>query len=283
MSLLANMRMYSTTPGVADLWCALAARVAELSGVPLAMFDHRPPAPMSELWQRRDLGLVQMCGWPFWNTEPRPQIVAAIIPADPLAEGRPVYWTDMIVAADHRASSLEETFGGTIAWTDAMSHSGLNAPRRLILETVGNGEQMPYRKAVGPVVTPAGAIEAVCSGQADVAGLDGYYHLLLQTHDPLRAARIRTIARTSTAPIPPLVAAHDVPQAAVSALSGAILALHNYPSMRKILEALRIESFARIEPEAYRLTQDWAREACQSGLSVAPGYGEPPVPSEVTA
>lgn len=271
--LVANMRMYSASPEVGRLWKKLAERVADLSGVPLEILDHPPPKPLSELWRRMDMGLVQMCGWPFWCADPSPQIVASVVPDSRLAGGRPVYWTDMIVSANSRAERLEDTFGGTIAWTQRMSHSGFNAPRYFLLSNNFRLNAAPYARSLGPVETPAGAIEAICAGEADVAGLDGYYHLLLQEHDPRRAAQIRVIARTPCAPIPPLVASSNIPGEVKSALSSTMLSLHVDSKMAELLESLKIQRFVLPNPEDYRLTQDWADFAKKCRISIAPDCG----------
>lgn len=67
-ALIANARMYSVAPGATAAWKRLFALVAERSGVPLKVIDHAFPQKLSELWQREDLALTFMCGWPFVRT-----------------------------------------------------------------------------------------------------------------------------------------------------------------------------------------------------------------------
>lgn len=272
--LLANMRMYSVSTSVAAFWKRLADRVAAISEIPICYFDHPSPAPMTDLWKREDMGLVQMCGWPFWMARPRPQIIAAAVLDCDLADDRPDYWTDMIVAAENPAMSLEDTFGGTIAWTERHSQSGFNAPRALVLDTIGSSGTTPYKAAFGPVVTPAGAIDAVCSGKADVAGLDGYYHLLLKVHKPEVAARIKTIARTRRYPIPPFVASAEVGKLQVRKLSRAMVDLSADRIAHPILQVLRIRQFVVPDERIYEATAACARKAQDCSVKVADCYGE---------
>ena len=267
MRLTANMRMYGATAEVAALWAALAEWVSRASGVPLELIAHPPPAPIDTLWTRPDMGLVLMCGWPFQRAVPSPQIVAAAVPASPIAEGRAVYWTDMIVAAERPARTLADSFGGRIGYTVDGSHSGTNAPRHLLAAHGSTDAQPLYRESVGPLITPAGAIEAVVRGRCDVAPLDGFFHLLIQKHDLERAATIRTVARTPVAPMPPFVAAPGVPPETVAALAEALCAAHLESEPAALLAALAIARFTVPDPADYALTERWAADAAARGLT----------------
>ena len=72
----------------------------------------------------------------------------------PRRRGRAVYWTDMVVKADRPFRTLEDTFGGRIAFTAKDSHSGFNAVRRLLMQHVSARPDAVYSSAIGPLVTP---------------------------------------------------------------------------------------------------------------------------------
>lgn len=258
--LIANARMYAATPSVADAWGRLFAAVATRSGVPLEVIAHNAPAPLDALWARRDMGAVFMCGWPFRRTDPPPAPVAAPVPED---EDGPVYRTDFIARTDGPIRRLEDAFGGVMAWTAEGSHSGWNAPRRLLADHAGGGAL--FARTIGPVVTPRGAIEAVLSGEADVAPLDGYFHALLRRHEPETAAKLRIVARTVPAPIPLLVASREAPAEAVDCLRRALVSLHGDEEGRALLAPLALSRFAEVDPEAYALTERWTAEAEAAG------------------
>ena len=81
MQLIANTRMYGVGERCRRLWNELVTHISDDSGVPLDILEHAAPSPMADLWNRPDMGLVQMCGWPFWRAKPQPSLVAAPVPA----------------------------------------------------------------------------------------------------------------------------------------------------------------------------------------------------------
>ena len=112
--------------------------------------------------------------------------------------GQPVYWTDLVVAADapyrraprylrqahrvdHRGFAIRLAGAATAA--RAVCHGAIGAPL--------------FAEAVGPLVTPRNVALAVAEGRADVGPLDSYAHDLLRTHEPALAAALRVIARDS--------------------------------------------------------------------------------------
>ena len=88
---------------------------------------------MRHLWRRADVGCVQMCGYPIATAIADVIPLASPIPAVPWSNGEAVYRTDLIVRADAPYEALKDSFGDTIGWTVAHSHSGFNALRYHLL------------------------------------------------------------------------------------------------------------------------------------------------------
>lgn len=256
--------MYNATPGVATLWRELLERVSAKSGVGLDVIDYPAPAPLSDLWRREDMGCVFMCGWPFRRFAPRPRIVAAPAPEPDYCSG-PNYCSVMVVQNCSNFQSLQDTFGGRIAWTDEGSHSGFNAPRKLLLSYAKRGDPL-YVESIGPVLTPRASINAVIEGRADVAPVDSYFFQLLTRHEPETVAKVRVVARTECAPIPVLVAAPGVPGETLAALRNALTGVGDDPVLAPLLRQLCLTGFEAVgDPERYALTEDWDRAARAAG------------------
>ncbi|MEM8663496.1 MAG: PhnD/SsuA/transferrin family substrate-binding protein [Pseudomonadota bacterium] len=268
MTLKANTRMYNLTPAVEAAWGRLVAAVSVRADVPLSVLDHPAPRPVEDLWARPDLGLVMMCGWPFARATPQPVAIAAPVMATPDARDAPIYWSNMIVAATSEAKALEDTFGGTLAWTVEGSHSGYNAPRTLLLPHFRSRGPL-FRQTVGPVVTPRGAIEAVTSGRATLAPLDAYAHALLALYEPETASKIRTVAKTPDAPIPLFTASPGTDATLAARLADALVSLPADEEGRALLADLCLNRFTRIDPSDYDVGERWHAEA------VAAGYARP--------
>ena len=267
--LIANTRMYGVGEQCRRLWNELVAHISDSAGVPLHIIEHAAPAPMTDLWNRPDMGLVQMCGWPFWLSAPRPSVIAAPVPDHPYCKDRPLYWTDMAVRRDETAETLEDLFGRRIGWTTEHSHSGYNAPRRMLLPHFLKAGKHLFSESLGPYKSPMGIIKALLDDEIDVGPVDGYFHLLLKRHRPELAAELRTIAVSDPAPMPPFVASSGISQDPLDRLRQAAVQAHRTPAARKIMDDLSVKRFVLPEAEFYETTERWSREA------MAKGYAEP--------
>lgn len=265
MTPIACSRMYDVTPTAKTAWTRLFDRVSRAAGVDLVVVDHPAPLPLASLWTRDDMACVFMCGWPFSRAEPKPRLVAAPIPAGERYGGRPVYVTDFIVRGNSGFSSLSDTFGGRIAWTDTASHSGFNAPRHHLLSYRTAARRRLYRDSVGPVLSPSGALESVLSGAADVAPMDSYALDLIRRHEPERVADIVVVDTTAAAPIPPLVASPGMDRDSCDALRRALLMVHRDPQAVGILSELGLVGFSAVDAESYRVARDWECAALEAG------------------
>ncbi len=265
MTPIACSRMYNVTPAAKAAWDALFAWVSGQSGVALRIIDHPAPAPLEALWARRDMGCVFMCGWPVSGATPQPQLIAAPVPSADRYQGKPIYFTDLIVRDGGGYHSIEDTFGSSIAWTAEASHSGFNAPRHHLLPYRTGTRRQLYQQSVGPVLTPAGALASVIEGRADIAPMDSYALDMIRRHEPQRVAGITVIDSTAPAPIPPLVASPGVPASICEELRGAFLAAGASPDITEVLATLGLAGFVRVEPDTYRVAQTWERDARDAG------------------
>lgn len=263
--LVANARMYAPTNPAAAAWRTLFGWVAARSGVALTPIDHGFPAPLEDLWERPDLGAAFMCGWPFARAGFRHQIVVAPIPAAARHAGRAVYATDFVTRADAPFQRLEDSFGGRLAYTVDHSHSGFNAPRHHLLRFRAPERPTLYSAVVGPCVTPKRALDAVLTGEADVAPLDSLALDLMLRHTPGLRERIRVIASTDPVPAPPLVASPDVPADQVAALRAAFLEAGAFAETAMALDTLGLSGFAVAETADYAITERWAAAALSAG------------------
>jgi len=218
-----NARMYAVTAECKADWHRVLAWALARAELDWAIVDHDAPAPLAALWSRDDLGAAFMCGLPFARRAPRPVLVAAPIPSLPRYGGRPLYCTDIAVAASSPQRRLEDTFGGIVGFTVADSMSGAAALRDHLLPFRAARGARLYRGAVGGLLNAQGVIDALAAGRIDVGPLDSYSHDLIRAYDPERAARVRVVASTAMRPIPPLVATAPVAADALARLRDALV------------------------------------------------------------
>jgi len=259
--MIANARMYAIDATAAAAWRAVLEWVAMRAAVPLEVIDYPAPQPLPILWKRSDLGCAFMCGYPFATTMPRPTLLAAALPSPADFGGRPVYWTDIVVAASSPIADLHDAFGQRIAWTTEDSQSGWHAPRLLFAAYAERHGAPLFKKSVGPLVTPRNLALAVAEGRADVGPLDSYAHALLRRHEPALAAKLRVIARTPATPIPPLVGAPGMNPTQARRVRDALLAVGAADEIASARESLLLSGFASVAPEAYDALAADARRA----------------------
>lgn len=240
---IANARMYSATPAVKQAWKEVLGWALRRARLEWDVVDHDAPAPLGALWSRPDLGLAMMCGLPYSQRKPRPQLIAAPVPSPARYQGRPVYFTDIAVRADSAFEGLEDTFGGSVGYTLEDSMSGCVAFRRYLLQFRCPGKPL-FRKAVGGFVNARQVIEALTARAIDVGPLDSYYYDLLVKNDPSFAAQVRVEATTAPAPIPPLIATADVAPPEVNRLRDALEEVRAANELKVQREMLLLAGFA---------------------------------------
>jgi ABC-type phosphate/phosphonate transport system substrate-binding protein len=248
--MIANARMYAASEEIAALWRALFGALGAKAGVPLEVIDHPVPQPLAELWGRPDQGAVFMCGLPFSQARPQPEILAAPVPAPAEFGNGPRYFSEFVVRADSAFQRVEDTFGHRIAFTMADSQSGCAAALTHFMSAAGRPPL--YREIVAPTISPSGALDAVMNGAADVAPIDAYALRLLARYRPELADAIRVVGRTISTPIPPLVSSHAV----APTLRAAFLEAHRDSSTASLMERLLLRRFVLPAPGDYAVLRE---------------------------
>ena len=248
---IANARMYSVTASCRADWKAVLGWALERAELAWPLLDFDPPAPISQLWSRADLGAVMMCGLPYSQRAPKPVLVAAPLPSPARYAGKPVYFTDLVVAAASPHRTLEDTFGGVVGYTLAESLSGGVALRAHLARYRTVLRPRLYRRSVGNLIHARGVIEALAAGAIDVGPLDGYCHDLLRRNDPEFAAQVRTVASTDAMPISPIVATAPVTGPELARLRAALQATPRAAELTDPMARLLLSGFGLPDPADY--------------------------------
>jgi len=262
---VASARMYSWAPTLTAAWKRLLEWVSARAGNATQVLEIADPYPLEELWAREDLGCVFMCGYPWALRAERPHLLAAPVPSPPRYRGQPIYFTDFIVRADSPYRTLEDTFGGCMAYSIEHSHSGYNAARFHLLDYRRPDRPTLYGKILGPLHRQLPVIDAVLDGRADVGPVDAYGLDLLRRHGAERAARVRVVATTLPAPSAPLVASPGVDAATRARLTEALLAAHTAPELAATLDELLLARFVPADPGVFDVMVERQHAAERAG------------------
>lgn len=258
--------MYNVSAGVRARWDELFVWLSGQAGVELDIVAHASPAPLSELWERPDMGAVFMCGYPLsrWRDAQRPTILAAPVAQASWAGDRPYYASHIVVAADGALKSTSELAAAVWGWTVQDSQSGYNAPRGFLAD-LRPGEASDLR-TVGPLLNPTGVVEALRSGRIEVGAIDAYAYELLAMHEPDAVSGLRIVATTESTPCPPLVSSPDAPAETISGLRQALLRAHEREDGSALLHQLGLARFALPEVADYGVLAERA-DAVNSRLA----------------
>jgi ABC-type phosphate/phosphonate transport system substrate-binding protein len=274
--MIANARMYGVTAPARAAWRDLFDWLARSTGITLEVIDHAYPAPLTELWSRRDLACAFICGFPLCRDFTQLKPVAAPIPASPPSAGRALYATALVVRAAAPFASLAESFGHRVGFTTPDSHSGFNALRHHLLPSWTSRRQALYREAVGPLITPRRVLEAVLDGAIDVGPLDSYALDLMLADDSGLRDTIRVLEMTEAAPIPCLAASAECDEEVIVRLRQGLIAASDDAVGAVILRRLALQGFAAVSRSDYGVIAAWDDEARAAGFVTSDDFARGP-------
>lgn len=241
-ALIASSRMYNVSEQVRPLWDSFFRYISAAAEVPLKIVEHRPPAPLADLWQRSNLGAAFICGYPLatWQRADRPVILAAPVADAPWALGGTRYASHIIVAKGGRISDPAQLAAAIWGWTVRDSQSGYHAPRAYFAKTwPGHAPQ----QTVGPLLNPTGVIEALRDRRIEAGAIDTYAYRLLEIHDPAAIEGVEVIATSEPTPCPVLAVSATVAPVLVARLRDTLLQAHENVKGKAALAALSLLRF----------------------------------------
>ena len=235
-------------PALLPFYTAVSAQVGKRVGRPVSVvvgesFDQFAAGDV-------DAGFI--CGLPYVrlvSRGPAPvELLAAPVVEDARYDGRPIYFSDVIVRADSPIRSFADLAGRSWSFNDVDSHSGHNVTLYRLVEMGA------ARAFFGPVVRAGShqrSIELVADGEVDASAIDS--HLLaveMRDHPELRE-RLRLIDVLGPSPIQPVVASTRLPAPVRAELREALLSLHEDAEGRAALALGMVARFAAVTDADY--------------------------------
>jgi phosphonate transport system substrate-binding protein len=225
-------------------------------------------APWAERLRLLDDGGVDvafLCGLPYSRRVDRLELLGAPVMAAPRYQGRPVYFTDVIVRGDSPVQSFRELRGRVWAYNDGDSNSGYVVPRDHLLAL---GETGGFFRAVIASGSHQQSIRLVLDGKVDASGIDSTVLELEQAQQPEVARGLRVVESIGPSPVPPVVVAASRPETLKARLRQLLLAMHDDPEGRAILAAGLIDRFVPVRDADYDPIRAMLRRADAAGFLV---------------
>lgn len=174
--------------------------------------------------------------------------IAAPLLQGPRYNGRPVYFSDVIVHRDCPAQSFTDLRGRSWAYNEPLSHSGYGVTR---YHLVCLGETNGFFSKVVEAGWHERSIRLVSSGEVDASAIDSHVLALTLRDHPELAHCLRVIDTLGPSTIQPVVVARRLPESLKVELSDAFLSLGDDPAARPHLARGFIERFIPVNDASY--------------------------------
>ncbi len=177
------------------------------------------------------------------------ELLAAPILQGERYQGRPIYFSDVIVRRESHYASFDDLEGCRWAYNERASHSGYNLVNYSLLE---RGKSPHYFGQTLKTGSHRASLQAVIEGRADATALDSHMLDVLLLHHEEVAAQIRVIAMLGPSTIPPVVAAKRLDSTLKCSIQEVLCKMHHDPlAAYKLREGL-IARFVPIADEQYQ-------------------------------
>lgn len=177
--------------------------------------------------------------------------------AVPRAYGKTTYHSYIIVPKGSKATSLDDLKGKRFAFTDPLSNTGKLVPEYM-LKRKGQVPEQFFSKLVYSGSHDK-SISAVNQGLVDGAAVDSLIWDYANRTKPEQTANTIVIQKSEPYAIPPFVVRPGLPPAVKQKLAAILLAAHNDPKGKTILDKMMIDRFEKIEDSAYDTIRDMKR------------------------
>lgn len=167
----------------------------------------------------------------------------------PVANGKTVYYSYIIVPSDSDITDLEDLRGKRFAFTDPMSNSGRLAPTHMLAEM--NETPSSFFEMFIYTYNHDKSIEAVATKLVDGAAVDSLIWEYLAETKPRLTSKTRVVKKSQPYGIPPVVVSTDLDLELKERLKDIFLHMHEDERGRKILENVKIDRFIVVEDSAY--------------------------------
>lgn len=219
-------------PSVLTVYEAIADEVGRRLGIPTELV-----VETSYESCRRDLNEVCfVCSLPYVTFEREgldlAEPVAAPVIAGERYEGRPIYFSDVIVRRDAPIERFEDFRGRSWAYNEPLSQSGYGITRYHLVQI---GETRGFFGSVIQAGFHQEAIEMVARGDVDGAAIDSQVLDIAFRDDPGLGSVFRIVASLGPSTIQPVAVSKRVPADLREAIRGVLLTLHEDAAMRERL------------------------------------------------
>ncbi|TFG40301.1 MAG: phosphate/phosphite/phosphonate ABC transporter substrate-binding protein, partial [Syntrophobacterales bacterium] len=220
--------------------------IGRKAGRGIQLIQRKTYDEINALFLKGEIDLAFICTGPYAAAREKYGFEAL---ATPQVRGKPFYQSYLIVEKDSPYHHLEDLRGRVFAFTDPDSNTGTLVPRYWLAQ-VGEAPETYFQKTVY-TYSHDNSILAVAKGLVDGAAVDGHQWEYFQHFTPALTSRTRVIRKSEPYGSPPLVASGRLPDDLKTKIRGVLLAMHQDPGGKEILDKLLIDRFLVPREEWY--------------------------------
>ena len=256
-------------PSLAPVYAWIAEAVAAGLGTAAELHVGRSYEELAD--GRADLAFL--CGLPYVHLADAPTPVVVPVAAPVLEgeryRGRPIYFSDVIVAADSPFRSFRDLRGASWAFNEPDSQSGFGVVRAHL---AGLGETRGYFGRVVEAGFHDTAIRMVAESRVDGAAIDSQVLSIRLRDEPELDRRLRVVETMGPSTIQPVVASANLEPEVREAVRRALTGLGDDPAARGPFARGLIRAFVPVEDGDYDDIRAMEAAADAAGLE---GLGTP--------
>ncbi|MGI9617022.1 MAG: phosphate/phosphite/phosphonate ABC transporter substrate-binding protein [Acidimicrobiales bacterium] len=168
---------------------------------------------------------------------------------DPRAEGRPVYFSDVVVAADGPISSFADLAGKRVGFNDDSSLSGYISLLARLGDDGHRTDRFADFRAVGSHRT---ALALIANGEIDAAAVDANALRAWIREDPERAPLVRSVEVLGPYPVQPIVVRASDDAGLVDVVAEQLRS----PALLAAVKRFGVDGFAPVDHDYYSAVND---------------------------
>lgn len=236
-------------PNVLPMYEAVAAFVGDRLGMPVTIEE----CADYERWAAADRDDVHfVCSLPYVELArrgtPAVEVIAAPVLEGARYGGKPVYYSDVIVARDASYRSFADLRGVSWAYNEPQSHSGYGITRYTLVRM---GEMNGFFGKVIDAGFHQDSIRMVASGEVDASAIDSQVLEVELRDHPEIAPRIRVIDSLGPSSIQPVTVARRLPERLRREIQKALLEMGDHPRGRRSLALGMVRRFVPADDATY--------------------------------
>lgn len=193
-----------------------------------------------------------VCSLPYVTWERRGLDLAVPVAAPVLQgaryEGRPIYFSDVIVHRDSPLRSFLDLRGRSWAYNEPLSHSGYGITRYHLAQL---GETNGFFGRVVEAGFHQEAIRMVARGEIDGAAIDSQVLAIELRDHPDLPGQVRVVEALGPSTIQPVAVSRRVPMELRNAIRDVLLTMADDPGVRRRLDAGLVDRFVPVGPGSY--------------------------------